>query len=553
MVAFRRGLLLLFLTTLPLSTAAPYWPTVIESELLRAPFALEIPEISSSLITAPDVVIPSLALTTIRLRVFPPFAEQIDFGKIHTTVNGEASDTIASKLTGSSGHIVELDLKEKPRFRLQPDKNVIEISATDRSDKTWYASFVLHSGKRPVDDMTSNAIGATIESFPAAANLSKANADLTPPVIYLTNPASTVFLSSSSLSLVVSGDVSDDSGKVTAVTVNGLLAELTKANPRSLAVELGITSGIFRFEQTVIITAKTLFIVVEAKDQSGNLTRISIPVRQREAPNAERFTGRKFALVIGISRYRYHERGLEDLEYADADSHAIRDYLQEPEGGNFAPSDILYLENEQATLDATRAALRRFLPLAKTDDLMFIFLASHGGPDPFASQNLYFFLHDSRLSDMARTALPMSELREALQYNLIARRVIVFVDSCHSAGLNGQQFLARGMKSATENNLVNLYAARLFKETGRAIITSSDISEKSWENSYWGGGHGVFTWSLLEGLKGEADTDADRFITAGELFSYVTNRVRLETGGIQNPRTYIGNNTNLTLAAVKKR
>jgi uncharacterized caspase-like protein len=100
--------------------------------------------------------------------------------------------------------------------------------------------------------------------------------------------------------------------------------------------------------------------------------------------------------------------------------------------------------------------------------------------------------------------------------------------------------------------LINLYASKLFKETGRAILTSSGINEVSQEGPDWGGGHGVFTLALLDGLRGEADSNGDHFVTAGELFAYVRDRVRTETGFHQNPYALPGINQELTLAVANK-
>jgi uncharacterized caspase-like protein len=98
--------------------------------------------------------------------------------------------------------------------------------------------------------------------------------------------------------------------------------------------------------------------------------------------------------------------------------------------------------------------------------------------------------------------------------------------------------------------LINLYSAKLFKEEARAAITSSDVNELSYENKRWGGGHGVFTYALLEGLRGKADANGDSLITAGELFAYVRDRVRLETGFKQNPRSLYDFSGDFTLAFV---
>jgi uncharacterized caspase-like protein len=274
-------------------------------------------------------------------------------------------------------------------------------------------------------------------------------------------------------------------------------------------------------------------------------------VRRREAAVSPGFKGRKFALLVGVSKYRYHDGGLKDLAYAGADARAVRDFLVRPEGGGFAPGDVVLLEDQGATIEAVRSALNGFLTKATAEDLVFIFIAGHGDADPYARQNLYFIMHDTKLADMPSTALPMTELQDVLDQRVRARRVVVFVDTCHSAGLSGER--PEVGTRQIENNLINLYASKLFTETGRAVITSSDVNEVSSEAGKWGGGHGVFTWALLEGLRGDADSDADRFVTAGELFEYVRARVREETGLQQNPRALPGLNADLALAFVNYR
>jgi uncharacterized caspase-like protein len=62
----------------------------------------------------------------------------------------------------------------------------------------------------------------------------------------------------------------------------------------------------------------------------------------------------------------------------------------------------------------------------------------------------------------------------------------------------------------------------------------------------------VFAWALLEGLRGAADANNDHVITAGELFDYVSSRVRGETSSRQNPRALSGMNKDFPLALVGK-
>jgi hypothetical protein len=510
----------------------------------RSPFVLELPEAGGQPITAPQTQIPSTELTRVTLRVLRPYADDIDYGKIHTAINGEAADVIFDRTSDARGYVLRGDLTRWPRFKLKPGKNVVEVSALDKNKVSFYASYVLLTGGAGA----ASAAGATVESVPVVSG-----EDRQPPGVWLSQPKGAVRLAGAAGRVAVNGIASDDSGAVASVSVNGQPARLVPAvGARGLSLGAGGNAaakpGAVAFSASVALSAATTLLVVEARDKAGNLTRLTLPVKRREAAVSGVFKGQKFALVVGVSRYRNHDGGLNDLAYADSDARSLRDFLQSPEGGGFSPSNVAYLENEQATVEAVRGALNNFLPKAGAGDLILIFIAGHGGPDPYAPKDLYFMLHDTKTADMQRTALPMSELQRTLEQRVRAERLVVFVDTCHSAGLSGERLITgRGL----ENNLINLYAARLFNEAGRAVLTSADVNELSQEGPRWGGGHGVFSWALLEGLRGEADANGDHFVTAGELFDFVHDRVSLETGGSQNPRVLPGLNRDLTLAVAR--
>jgi hypothetical protein len=537
-----------------LSCALLLWPrrelcaaAPVLDEELRKPFALELPDIGGGAYTAPVISVPTHELSRLTLRVYKPYADTINYGKIYTRINGESADVIFNFNSDLNGYVIRGDLSRWPRFRLLPGKNVVEIKAVDRNGKAYYASYVLlPMGGGPADGGLAQE--AAVESHPVSAG-----PDRIPPTVYLTQPVGVARLRNDAGTVKVAGLAADNSGKVAAVSVNGREVGLVPASAtRGLTVQTPPGADAVRnameFETTAALAAGVPAVVVEARDGAGNLTRVSVPVSRRVAAVSAAFRGRKFALVVGISKYKFHEGGLRDLAYADVDAGAVRDFLQRREGGGFAAGDIVFLDRERATAEAVRAALHNFLPKAGPSDLIFLFIAGHGGPDPYAPQNLYFMLHDTRLSDMQGTALPMEELQGVLKTKVRAERVVVFVDTCHSAGLSGE---APAATRGIENNLINLYVSQLYKETGRAVMTSSDVNELSREGEQWGGGHGVFTWALLEGFKGAADANADRFVTAGELFGYVRNRVRLETGFRQNPRIFPGLNADLALAVAR--
>jgi uncharacterized caspase-like protein len=303
---------------------------------------------------------------------------------------------------------------------------------------------------------------------------------------------------------------------------------------------------------------------VTASDTNEKEYYASFVLDRRAAPTvaaapsgpAEYFKGRKFALIMGVSDYKFDDAGLIKLQYADSDAIAIANFLKSPQGGGFRPADMMLLVNGDASVNALKGALDEIARKATRDDLVFIFIAGHGGADPYAKQNMYFLFHDTKVADLPHTAFPMSDLKYALDTQIRAERVIVIVDTCHSAGIEAPKKQEVGTRElerpTTDNNIVNLYASKQFyRETGRAIITSSDVNEVSREAEKWGK-HGVFTWALLDGLSGKADRNNDGAITTGELFVYTRGKVQAETNFDQNPIALPGSATNLVLAQVRK-
>jgi len=153
---------------------------------------------------------------------------------------------------------------------------------------------------------------------------------------------------------------------------------------------------------------------------------------------------------------------------------------------------------------------------------------------------------------MSRTALNMSELQTLFTTRLRAKRMVILIDACHSGGVDGAPVSGSRQLERNENNTFNVYAEKLFSAEGRALLTSSDVNEISQEGKKWGGGHGVFTWAVLEGLNGIADVNRDRVVTTGELFDFVSDKVREQTNGRQSPRALAGTNRDFPLTTVRR-
>jgi len=243
----------------------------------------------------------------------------------------------------------------------------------------------------------------------------------------------------------------------------------------------------------------------------------------------------RYAVIIGISKYKNSDT-IAPLKYATADAKAFYDFIRTPVGGGFEEQNIRLLLDEQATVKNVRSALGTFLKKAVADDMVYIYFAGHGAPEPKNPSNLYFLTYEADVDDLFSTSLPMDQITYILKKHIFAKRVVVLTDACHSAGIGGDLGGTRGGE-----NRINDFVRQLAKtRPGRAVITGSRTGEYSQEGTRWGGGHGVFTHYWLQALEGSADVNADGIVTLGEAFDYTSRKVARDTQNNQHPDT-LGN------------
>ena len=514
----------------PLTASQPGTPPTV--------FEIELPELQIPPSSRTELFVPSANVNEVLVHILKPVADNIDYSSIRTSINGEAAGTISEIVSGLRGKIVKIRLKSQPGYEFVTGRNSVEVWAQNRRGRMYYASFVLKTA-------TTN----WNEDFTYEVQQTPEQKSTVPPQVVLLEPERSIQLPPTIKSIVVRiQGIATGSTAIKRVTVDGKNVKLTagqQMRTRQLT-RLANAERRVAFQTSVVIGLTKTQVIVEAEDTAGSLARVTIPVFTRSPETITQVNGRKYALVIGISQYKNNLRGIRNLEYADVDARSIYNFLQQPEAGRFSRDDMLLLANEQATIAQIRQALTSFISKPAANDLLLIFIAGHGAPDPSAPHNLYVVAHDTTVSDMAGTALSMSELRRYIEQNIKCKRVILLLDTCHSAGLSTEATRDLG------NNLANLYLEKLlYQEEGRAIITSSDVNELSHESERWGNGHGVFTYYLLQGLNGSADTDRDRLVSVGELFRYVRQKVRLDTEFQQNPRMLIGDSENLALAVAR--
>jgi uncharacterized caspase-like protein/tetratricopeptide (TPR) repeat protein len=261
-----------------------------------------------------------------------------------------------------------------------------------------------------------------------------------------------------------------------------------------------------------------------------------------------------WAVLIGVSRYKNGDQNLggyeiKNLKNAADDAQAIADFLRSEEGGAFPEDHILLLKDEQATRTEVESAIKLLKARARADDFFMIFIAAHGvlSPQYDAKEGRtkelpYFVLYDSDLRDMARTGMPMEAFQQAVR-EIPAKKGIVLSDTCHSAGM---VMPGRGGEATVRANSILVERLKLNEGSGVGFIWAADQTETAGEydnlSQGRGQGQGVFTYCLLEGLRGNADKDSDGMVTYVELKNYVRDKVPEFTNNTQHPG---GNTTSI--------
>jgi uncharacterized caspase-like protein len=249
-------------------------------------------------------------------------------------------------------------------------------------------------------------------------------------------------------------------------------------------------------------------------------------------------TADRWAVVIGVGQYENPQ--VPALRYAAADAEAVAAVLVER--GGFTKDNVLLLTDKtgkKPTLRNIKWALGTFLARsAKKNDLVVVYFAGHGAPevDPRGIEpdglTKYLVPIDADPNDLYATGLPMDEFQPIFE-RIEADRVVVFLDSCYSGAAGGRTFASQRTRAGKVDDV---FIDRLTRSHGRVIITASRSSEVSLELPELG--HGLFTYYLVQGLRGTADLDRDGVVSLQELYVYLQQQVSQKSrvvGGNQHP------------------
>lgn len=202
---------------------------------------------------------------------------------------------------------------------------------------------------------------------------------------------------------------------------------------------------------------------------------------------------RIYVVSVGITDYKN-----KPLTLPVKDAKAVR-YVYDHNGD----TQSILLTNENATRENILNKVKSFFSSAKENDIVVLFFSGHG-------YNGGFVAYDANLS--------YSSLRKAISLSK-SKNKMIFADACYSGNMRQGHAVNQAQTTMKNHNVMLFLSSR---------STETSLESASMQNGY-------FTDALQKALRGGADANLDRIITARELFNYVSKNVKESTGNRQHP------------------
>ena len=218
-------------------------------------------------------------------------------------------------------------------------------------------------------------------------------------------------------------------------------------------------------------------------------------------------------LLVGVNQYEDAE--LPSLQYSALDCQGLGEALIE--ATDLIREIVLHHDfaDNKPQLNRVRQSLERIISSAQSKDTILFYFSGHGILDS-ATQQVYLCLGDTQKQHLTTTALPLNNILRLLG-NCKASQQLVWLDACHSGGMTFRGTTKLSLPNPT-TQLVQVLRQKAQQSKGFYGLLSCDETQQSWEFPELG--HGVFTYYLMRGLRGEA-ADSQGIIDADGLYQYV--------------------------------
>lgn len=317
--------------------------------------------------------------------------------------------------------------------------------------------------------------------------------------------------SSFDLGDIESGDYKDFTfGIVTAKTATALdiRIDLKESRPQFSKLAQPLNLALNKIEQT------TQQLVVKGRESGGRIAQapnLSSDV-DRDIPVLAKPDRNRWGVIIGIENY---QKVNAPVPFARRDALIMKDYfiniLGIPEENIYTKTNNDASKTEFSTIFGPRLAKNA----SGKDNEVFVYYSGHGVPDN-RGREAYLLPYDGIPEYPETSGYGLQTLYTDLG-KLNAKHVTIFLDSCFSGRNRDNQSILTGAKA--------LVITPELPSVAPGMTVFSAAGGQQMANVYEDQQHGLFTYYLMKGLRGEADADNDKNITQQELNNYLRQNV----------------------------
>ena len=311
----------------------------------------------------------------------------------------------------------------------------------------------------------------------------------------------------------------------------------TNKNATNIPLYLTVTenSGRFSLNKELLDQTKLALNVKVDKLQEVNIagienakgdikiaTGLTIDI-EKDIPIAKVKNKNAVAVIFGIEKYKK----VSGVTYAKRDAVWFNEYAKKVLG--IEENNIYFLTDE----DVSKGEFDKVFEdggwlsrRAKSESEVYFYYAGHGSPD-IKEKTAYLIPYDGDVNYPKQTGIKLSYVYSQLG-SLKAKNVTVFLDACFSGANREKEILIA--ESRPINIEVNPVLANNI--TVLSATSGSEIASGWKEKS-----HGLFSYFLMKGIKGDADKNNDKQISINELYNFIQLNVSQTAISIDREQT----------------
>ena len=323
---------------------------------------------------------------------------------------------------------------------------------------------------------------------------------LTPPDVRIISPEPNATVSTDTISITVSAK--DTGGGIDEIRLyhNG---KAVGDDKRAIRIVSKTSEAIREFNVSLVDGVNTFRAVGFSKDRTESnpyelVVKLTAPSKDVSL----------YVFAVGINKYK---NPALNLNYAEPDARGIAGFFKRQSGGLFKNVNVVEIYNDQATKENIVSKLSQ-LQNIHPQDAVVIYLAGHGEN---LNDRWYFIPHEltypEREEDVKIKGISSDELSGYMK-NIKAQKILLLIDACKAGGA---LIAFRGFEDRKA-------LSQLSRSTGVHIVAASTKDQFAAEVKDLG--HGVFTYTLLQGLNGKAAGKGES-ITVRKLMGYVEEQL----------------------------